>query len=113
MRKFRILGPNLRSTAGTRGNGEYMSDLLKWAAAGKRLTDRELGELAASAETAALLDAARERRDIGYGNRNLLSDDVTPPPQIMCEACRYALSNVRPRRKTLPSPQISYPKSIR
>src|SRR3546814_4417457 len=57
----------LRSTAGTRGNGEHMSDLLKWAAAGKRLTDRELGELAASAETDALLDAARERRDIEIG----------------------------------------------
>jgi FO synthase len=74
-----------------------MIDLFARVARGARLSDEDLLGLA-SAATAALLAAARERRDLGHGALVTYSPKVFIPLTMLCrDVCAYCTFAERPR----------------
>jgi FO synthase len=74
-----------------------MSALLQRAAEGARLADGEIAALA-QADTAALLAAARARRDLGHGSLVTYSPKVFIPLTRLCrDVCAYCTFAKHPR----------------
>ncbi|MCW2239401.1 5-amino-6-(D-ribitylamino)uracil--L-tyrosine 4-hydroxyphenyl transferase CofH [Azospirillum canadense] len=75
-----------------------MTDLLSAAARGDRLDDAAVRQLAASADTAALLETARARRDLVHGALVTYSPKVFIPLTKLCrDTCRYCTFAETPR----------------